>query len=97
MLTITNQTMGENAHEYFGFHRVPGGWVYRDWAPGAKAVSLAGEFNDWNWDSHPLLSLGNGSWVVYLPGEQAFWEGCRVELRIDGLLWLPYDRRHSHG
>ena len=24
-----------NGHEYYGFHRVPGGWVYREWAPSA--------------------------------------------------------------
>ena len=24
-----------NAHKYYGFHREKGGWVYREWAPGA--------------------------------------------------------------
>ena len=30
-----------NGHEYFGFHRVGGGWYYREWAP---AVDDAGIF-----------------------------------------------------
>ena len=29
-----------NAHEYFGFHHVKGGWYYREWAPSAKALYL---------------------------------------------------------
>ena len=24
-----------NAHEYYGIHRVEGGWVYHEWAPEA--------------------------------------------------------------
>ncbi len=71
--------------EYYGFHRVDRGWVYREYAPGTREVRLAGEFNSWDWESHPLLDLGNGSWVVYLPGENALWEGCRVQTRIDGI------------
>lgn len=70
---------------YFGFHRVSGGWVYRQWAPGAREVVLAGDFNNWNWDSHPLMHLGNGSWVLFLPGSEALWEGCKMKLQIDGI------------
>lgn len=81
---------------YFGFHRVSSGWVYRQWAPGAREVALAGDFNNWNWDSHPLMHLGNGNWVLFLPGRDALWEGCRMKLQIDGIrqdleeLFLPY-------
>lgn len=37
-----------NAHEYFGIHRVEGGWVYREWAPNAYQLYLTGDFNGWN-------------------------------------------------
>lgn len=57
-----------NAHKYFGFHHVPGGWYYREWAPSAYQLYLTGEFNDWNPTSHPLENLGNGNWELYLPG-----------------------------
>ena len=43
-----------NAHEYFGIHHVEGGWVYREWAPSAYQLYLAGEFNDWNQTQYPL-------------------------------------------
>ena len=41
-----------NAHNYFGFHRVDGGWVYREWAPSAYQLYLTGDFNGWNQTSH---------------------------------------------
>ena len=43
-----------NGHLYFGFHRVPGGWVYREWAPAADEMYLTGDFNGWNTRSHPM-------------------------------------------
>ena len=45
-----------NAHEYFGIHHVEDGWVYREWAPNAYQLYLTGEFNNWNWTSHPCKS-----------------------------------------
>ena len=72
-----------NAHEYFGIHHVEGGWVYREWAPNAYQVYLTGEFNNWNWTSHPLTNIGNGNWEIFLPGDGALWEGCRVKAVVD--------------
>ncbi len=72
-----------NAHDYFGFHRVEGGWVYREWAPGAHQLYLEGEFNDWNQTSHPLTPIGNGNWEIFLPGKDALWDGCRVKTVVD--------------
>ena len=44
------QTLNEfaNAHEYYGFHRVDGGWYYREWAPGAEKLYLTGDFCGWD-------------------------------------------------
>ena len=72
-----------NAHAYFGIHHVEGGWVYREWAPNAYQLYLTGDFNGWNWTSHPLKSLGNGSWELYLEGDDALWEGCKVKTIVD--------------
>ena len=54
-----------NAHNYFGIHRVDGGWVYREWAPSAHQLYLTGDFNGWNWTSHPLKRLDNGNWELF--------------------------------
>ena len=72
-----------NGHEYYGIHRVPGGWVYREWAPSAYQLYLTGDFNGWNWTSHPLKNLGNGSWELFLEGDDALWEGCKVKTIVD--------------
>ena len=49
-LLAPGQTLTEFAsgHLYYGFHKVKGGWVYREWAPGATAMHLIGEFNNWD-------------------------------------------------
>ena len=72
-----------NAHMYFGFHHVDGGWYYREWAPSAYQLYLEGEFNQ---TSHPLTNLGNGNWELYLPGDDALWDGCKVKTVVDANL-----------
>lgn len=75
-----------NAHEYFGFHHVDGGWYYREWAPSAYQLYLEGDFNGWNQTSHPLTPIGNGNWELYLEGDDALWEGCKVKTVVDANL-----------
>ena len=84
-LLKNGQTLNDfaNAHAYFGFHHVPGGWYYREWAPSAYQLYLEGDFNGWNQTSHPLTSLGNGNWEIFLPGDDALWEGCKVKTVVD--------------
>ena len=82
------ETLNEfaNAHEYFGFHRVEGGWVYREWAPSAYQLYLTGEFNGWNQTSHPLNRLEGGNWEIFLEGDNALWDGCKVKTVVDANL-----------
>ena len=75
-----------NAHMYFGFHHVDGGGYCREWAPSAYQLYLEGEFNGWNQTSHPLTNLGNGNWELYLPGDDALWDGCKVKTVVDANL-----------
>ena len=72
-----------NAHNFFGFHHVAGGWVYREWAPSAYQLYLEGDFNGWNQTSHPLTPIGNGNWEIFLEGDDALWEGCKVKTVVD--------------
>ncbi len=82
------QTLNDfaNAHQYYGFHHVNGGWYYREWAPSAYQLYLTGEFNSWNKTSHPLKKLGNGDWELYLEGDDALWHGCKVKTVVDANL-----------
>ena len=72
-----------NAHQYFGFHRVEGGWYYREWAPEAHQLYLTGDFNNWDRTSHPMTRLEGGTWIIFLSGENALWEGCRVKVVVE--------------
>ena len=87
-LLSEGQTLNDfaNAHDYYGFHHVKGGWYYREWAPNAYQLYLEGEFNNWNKTSHPLTSLGNGDWELYLEGDDALWDGCKVKTVVDANL-----------
>ena len=58
-------------HQFFGFNRGERGgesgvW-YREWAPGALGLSLFGDFNGWNRDSHPLTRDNFGIWSAFFP------------------------------
>ncbi len=79
------QTLNDfaNAHNYYGFHHVDGGWYYREWAPSAYQLYLEGEFNGWNQTSHPLKQVGDGNWELYLEGDDALWDGCKVKTVVD--------------
>ena len=79
-LLSPGQTLADfaNGHNYFGFHQTGDGWVYREWAPAADALFLAGDFNRWDRRSHPLTKGENGVFEIFLPGSDALWDGCRV-------------------
>jgi 1,4-alpha-glucan branching enzyme len=45
------------------------GTCFAVWAPGAKAVHVMGDFNDWSKSRHPLHPRGqSGIWEGFLPG-----------------------------
>ncbi|MFR8032973.1 MAG: alpha-amylase family glycosyl hydrolase [Lachnospiraceae bacterium] len=79
-LLSNGQTLPEfaNGYEYFGIHRIRGGWVYREWAPAADAMYLMGDFNDWNKTSHPMEKLDHGVFEITLKTKD-LWHGCRVK------------------
>jgi len=58
-------------HHFFGFTRGEqdggaGVW-YREWAPGADALHLTGDFNGWDRTSHPLTRDPWGVWSAFFP------------------------------
>ena len=84
-LLSEGQTLKEfaNGYRYYGFHHVDGGWYYREWAPSADQLYLEGEFNAWNPTSHPLTRLDDENWEIYLPGDDALWNGCKVKTVVE--------------
>ncbi len=74
------------AYRHYGIHYDPQkeGWWYREWAPGAEALYLTGDFNQWNRESHPLMPQPGGDWEIFLPGSEALKHEQRVKVRITG-------------
>jgi 1,4-alpha-glucan branching enzyme len=45
------------------------GVAFAVWAPAAQAVSVVGDFNNWDGRQHPMHPLGNsGVWELFIPG-----------------------------
>ncbi len=80
-----------NGHHYFGFHRTETGWVFREWLPGADKVWLVGDFNGWNYTSHPLTRIDGGVYEIYLEGKDALRHGQHVCLYV-GRLGAAFER-----
>jgi len=55
-------------HQNLGIHYDSDrkGWVYREWAPNAQALSLVGDFNNWNPNACPLTGSSSGVWEVFV-------------------------------
>ncbi len=71
-----------NGYLYYGISRTEDGWVYREWAPGADALHLIGDFNNWNRESHPLTRQADGTWEIVLPGADALKHGQLVKVQV---------------
>ena len=67
-----------SGHLYFGLHKLPKGWVFREWAPNATDIYLIGDFNNWQENEKYRCKRieGTGNWelklsekALYLPVE----------------------------
>ena len=57
-----------NAHQFFGLHKTKTGWVFREWASNATAITMIGTFTDWKErDEYKLTRKDNGVWEINLP------------------------------
>jgi len=53
-----------NGHHWYGLHRTPKGWVFREHAPNASSVTLTGTFNNWKEEMrYSLVRTAGGDWV----------------------------------
>jgi len=83
--TLYSLSSFANGHLYFGFHKSidPNGWYYREWAPNADEISLIGEFNGWDRNSHKLKKTDeNGVWEIFIPGVDSLPHGSKIKIQI---------------
>ena len=72
-LHLFNEGKHNRLFEKFGAHltELEGkpGTYFAVWAPDAERISVVGDFNGWNPDSHPMNPRGSsGVWEAFLPG-----------------------------
>ncbi len=69
-LYFFGQGTNYRAYQYFGSHRLSGDRaVFRTWAPNAASVSVVGDFNGWNPQSHVMHRVdGSGVWECEADG-----------------------------
>jgi 1,4-alpha-glucan branching enzyme len=78
--------IAEGRHEelwrVLGAHVRNGGTAFAVWAPNARGVRVAGDFNYWDGRAHPMRSLGgSGVWELFVPGTG---DGARYKYSICG-------------
>lgn len=74
-LYLFHEGTNARAYEYFGAHKTADGAVcFRVWAPHAQAVSVVGDFNDWNENASPMVCIreSDGVWEATVAGVQTY-------------------------
>ena len=72
--------------------------TFRVWAPNASAVSVVGDFNDWDAEDAPLTADGNGIWTGKLKGVREFDNYKYAITNASGITVLksdPYARHYE--
>lgn len=72
-----HQGVNYRSFDFFGAHPTKEngkrGYVFRVWAPHACAVSVVGEFNSWNPETHVMHKIvDNESYELFIPGLKEF-------------------------
>ncbi len=69
-LYVFHQGRNFKAQQLLGAHKVEDGkYVFRVWAPHARAVYVVGDFNGWDETASPMHKLSDGGvWEVYVDG-----------------------------
>ncbi len=82
-------------YELFGAHPITvlskSGYYFSVWAPNATYISVIGNFNDWNNESHPLFVRqdNSGIWEGFIPG---FERGDSYKFHIHGFEGKKIDK-----
>ena len=93
-----HQGVSSKAYEYLGAHRVADDVVrFRVWAPNAKAVGVAGDFNGWNADAAPMFrKTQNGVWACDVSGVHLYDAYKFAVTSADGTMRLKADPYAFH-
>ncbi|MDO4566596.1 MAG: 1,4-alpha-glucan branching protein GlgB [Oscillospiraceae bacterium] len=75
-LYLFHQGSNYEAYRYMGSHPEEreglSGYVFRVWAPKAKAVSVIGDFNEWDAHAHPMEKISGGVFELFIAGAKQY-------------------------
>ena len=57
-----------DAYKYLGTFSEKGKTLFRVWAPNAAAVSVVGDFNEWDVSADPMNKKYGGIWEIKISG-----------------------------
>lgn len=69
-------------HQELGFQKTNIGFTYKEWAPEAQALSLVGDFNNWDENAHPMQKKENGIWEVEIKEDYGLGHLSSVKVRV---------------
>ena len=88
LLTQESKSLSDFATGYmfYGLHKIPNGWIFREWAPNATRIYLIGSFSHWQDDEKfRLQSIGNGNWELFISDEDLKHEDIyKLSMHWDG-------------
>lgn len=100
--TLADFTQGRavRAWTYMGAHAAEqdgvAGYVFRVWAPRAKAVAIIGDFNEWDEIANPMDALEDGVWTGFVPGMVRYDAYKYAVTSPDGVVWQKADPYAFH-
>ena len=89
-----------SAYEFLGAHAAARdgveGYMFRVWAPRARAVSVVGDFNAWNPETHPMEKVSDEIWERFIPGGKTYDAYKFAVTGADGVLRMKADPYAFH-
>ena len=83
------------AYRFLGCHRAEQGFRFMVWAPNARFVTVAGDFNGWSYTQNPAWRRPDGLWEAIIENAQPYQKYKYAVTRCDGTTILkadPYGR-----
>lgn len=78
---LFHQGTNFSSQSYLGVHRTSEGYVFRTWAPGAKEIYVAGDFNSWQKISPMSRITDMGIWECVISTADSF-EGMKYKFIV---------------
>ena len=91
-----NSSIKNDAYEYLGSFLEGDKATFRVWAPNATAISVVGDFNDWNDGCNPMYPIASGVWQAEISGVKNFDSYKYAITSPDGKVTLKSDPYARH-